>query len=96
MPRYLIVRRFSVDESQMPYVGRRSREITENELPAITWEHSHVVVDSEGNVMTYCVYDAPSEEVVMEHSKRLGRHHVEALHEIAGDVTPADFPPVAA
>ncbi len=96
MPRYLIVRRFSVDESQMPSVGRRSREITENELPEITWEHSHVVVDSEGNVMTYCVYDAPSEEVVMEHSKRLGRHHVEALPEIAGDVTPADFPPVAA
>ena len=93
MPRYLIVRRFSVDESQMPYVGRRSREITENELPAITWEHSHVVVDPDGNVLTYCVYDAPSEEVVMEHSKRLGRHHVEALHEIAGDVTPADFPP---
>jgi hypothetical protein len=96
MPRYLIVRRFSVDESQMPYVGRRSREITEDELPEITWEHSHVVVDQDGNVLTYCVYDAPSEEVVMEHSKRLGRHHVEALHEIAGDVTPADFPPVAA
>ena len=96
MPRYLIVRRFSVDESQMPYVGRRSREITENELPAITWEHSHVVVDPDGNVLTYCVYDAPSEEVVMEHSKRLGRHHVEALHEIAGDVSPTDFPPVTA
>lgn len=96
MPRYLIVRRFSVDESQMPFVGRRSREITEDELPEITWEHSHVVVDEDGNVLTYCVYDAPSEEVVMEHSKRLGRHHVEALHEIAGDVTPADFPPVTA
>ena len=95
MPRYLIVRRFSVDESQMPFVGRRSREITENELPEITWEHSHVVVDPDGNVLTYCVYDAPSEEVVMEHSKRLGRHHVEALHEIAGDVSPADFPPVS-
>ena len=96
MPRYLIVRRFSVDESQMPFVGRRSREITENELPEITWEHSHVIVDPDGNVLTYCVYDAPSEEVVMEHSKRLGRHHVESLYEIAGDVTPADFPPVAA
>ena len=94
MPRYLIVRRFSVDESQMPSVGRRSREITEDELPEITWEHSHVVVDPEGNVLTYCVYEAPSEEVVMEHSKRLGRHHVEALHEIAGDVSPTDFPPV--
>lgn len=96
MPRYLIVRRFSVDESQMPVVGRRSREIVEDELPEIIWEHSHVVVDSEGTVYTYCVYDAPSKEVVLEHSKRLGRHHVEALHEIAGDVTPADFPPVAA
>ena len=94
MPRYLILRRFSVDESEMPAVGRRSREITEDELPEITWEHSHVVVEPDGNVLTYCVYDAPSEEVVMEHSKRLGRHHVEALHEIAGDVSPADFPPV--
>ena len=94
MPRYLIVRRFSVDESQMPAVSRRSREIIEDELPQITWEHSHVVVEPDGNVLTYCVYDAPSEEVVREHSKRLGRHHVDALHEIAGDVTPADFPPV--
>jgi hypothetical protein len=96
MPRYLIVRRFSVDESEMPNVGRRSREIVEDELPEITWEHSHVVVEPDGNVLTYCVYDAPSEEVVREHSKRLGRHHVDALHEIAGDVTPADFPPVTA
>ena len=95
MPRYMIVRRFSVDESQMPFVGRLSREITENELPEITWEHSHVVVEPDGNVLTYCVYDAPNEEVVREHSKLLGRHHIDALHEIAGDVTPADFPPVA-
>jgi hypothetical protein len=78
----------------MPEVGRRSRRTIEEGYPQITWEHSHVVVDSEGNVMTYCIYDAPNEEVVMEHSKRLGRHHVESLHEIAGDVTPADFPPV--
>jgi hypothetical protein len=94
MPRYLIVRRFSVDEAEMPNVGRRSREIVENELPEITWEHSHVVVEPDGNVMTYCVYEAPSEDVVREHSKRLGRHQVEALHEIAGDVSPADFPPL--
>jgi hypothetical protein len=94
MPRYLIVRRFSVDEAEMPNVGRRSREIVENELPEITWEHSHVVVEPDGNVMTYCVYEAPSEDVVRDHSKRLGRHQVEALHEIAGDVSPADFPPL--
>ena len=96
MPRYLIVRSFEVGEEQMPPVARRSREIIETDYPEITWEHSHVVVDDEGLVHTYCVYAAPTEEVVREHSKKLGRHTIDALHEIAGDVTPADFPPVAA
>ncbi|HZB35716.1 MAG TPA: nickel-binding protein [Gaiellaceae bacterium] len=93
MPRYLIVRRFSITEQEMPTVGRRSRELVDGDFPEITWEHSHVVVDGEGTVRTYCVYGAPDEDVVMEHSKRLGAHHIEALHEIAGDVSPADFPP---
>jgi hypothetical protein len=93
MPRYMIVRSFAVDESQMPEVGRRSREIIEDSFPEITWEHSHVVVDGEGTVRTYCVYGAPDEDVVLEHSKRLGAHDIEGLHEIAGDVSPADFPP---
>jgi hypothetical protein len=44
----MIVRSFDVGESQMPAVGRRSREIVEDELPEITWEHSHVVVDDNG------------------------------------------------
>jgi hypothetical protein len=94
MPRYLIVRRFSVTENEMSTVGRRSRELVEGDFPEITWEHSHVVVDGEGTVRTYCVYGAPNEELVLEHSKRLGAHTIEGLHEIAGDVTPADFPPV--
>ncbi len=94
MPRYLIVRSFEVTEEQMPPVGRRSRELTETEFPEIVWEHSHVVVDDEGLVRTYCVYEAPNEEIVREHSTRLGRHRLDALHEIAGHVTPAGFPPV--
>ena len=94
MPRYLIVRHFDVDEAQMPPIARRSRELVDGEFPEITWEHSHVVVDDEGLVQTFCVYDAPSEELVREHSTRLGRHVIAELHEIAGDVTPADFPPV--
>jgi hypothetical protein len=93
MPRYLIVRSFQVGEDQMPAVGRRSREIVENSFPEITWEHSHVVVDDEGAVSTYCVYDAPNEEVVRDHSRQLGQHTLVELLEIAGDVTPADFPP---
>jgi hypothetical protein len=96
MPRYLIVRSFEVGEDQMPPVGRRSRELTETDFPEITWEHSHVIVDDEGLVHTYCVYEAPSEEQVRAHSAMLGQHTLDLLLEIAGDVTPADFPPVTA
>jgi hypothetical protein len=92
MPRYLILRSFVVGESEMPGVGRRSRQIIEEQHPEITWEHSHVVVDDEGRVKTFCVYGAPSEESIREHSRELGQHTLDALHEIAGDVTPADFP----
>jgi hypothetical protein len=46
-------------------------------------------------VQTYCVYDAPSEEAVREHARLLGEHRIDLLREIAGDVTPADFPPAA-
>jgi hypothetical protein len=93
VPRYLILRRFSVGESEMPAVGRRSRELVDEEFPEVTWEHSHVVVEDDGHVSTYCIYEAPNEETVREHSTRLGQHEIATLAEIAGDVTPADFPP---
>ncbi len=41
---------------------------------------------------TFCIYAAPSEEVVRQHSSRLGQHTIDSLDEIVGDVTPADFP----
>jgi hypothetical protein len=92
MPRYLVVRRFDVTEDQMPVVGRKSRVTIEDEFPEITWEHSHVIVDDDGSVRTYCVYAAPDEQAVRDHSVKLGQHEIESLHVIAGDVTPADFP----
>jgi hypothetical protein len=95
MPRFMIERTFDVTEDQMPVVGRRSRVLTEEQFPEIVWEHSHVVVDDEGLVRTYCVYSAPSEEVVRAHAQELGEHTLDGIYEIAGDVTPADFPPAA-
>ena len=94
MPRYMVVRSFDVVEAAMPGVGRRSRELAENEFPEIIWEHSHVVVGDDGRVRTFCVYGAPSPDVVIAHSARLGQHEIDSIDEIAGDVTPADFPPV--
>jgi hypothetical protein len=32
----------------------------------------------------------------MKHGQRLGQHTIEDVWEIAGDVTPADFPPLPA
>jgi hypothetical protein len=88
----LVVRTFDVGEEEMPEVGRRSNEVIEGGYPQIIWEHSHVVVNDDGKVMTYCVYEAPDEETVRNHAVDLGRHTVDAVHEIAGDVTPANFP----
>lgn len=96
MTRYLVERRFDVGQEEMPEVGRRSREIVEERFPEITWEHSHVAVSDDGSVKTFCLYDAPSEDVVRQHAKELGLHEIQTIHEIVGDVTPADFPPSAA
>jgi Nickel responsive protein SCO4226-like len=92
MPRFLILRTFDVEEAEMSRVGRRSRVLVEEHFPTITWEHSHVVVDDSGGVRTYCIYGAPSEKMVREHAAMLGEHTVDEIHEIAGDVTPDDFP----
>jgi uncharacterized protein DUF4242 len=92
VPRYLVVRTFDVSEEEMPEVGRRSKEVIEGGYPQIVWEHSHVVVTDDGKVMTYCVYESPDEETVRNHAQDLGRHTVDSVHEIAGDVSPSDFP----
>jgi predicted phosphoribosyltransferase len=92
MPKFMIERRFRVAEKDMPEVNRRSRRLMIDRYPEITWEHSHVVITDDGAVKTYCVYAAPSEELVRKHAEELGAHDVEAVYEVAGDVTPDDFP----
>lgn len=93
MPRYMIVRAFDCGEGEMPTVGRKSRQLLENQFTEVTWEHSHVAVDETGQVRTFCVYDAPDEDAVRAHGDQLGMHNILSIDEIAGDVTPADFPP---
>ena len=92
MPRYLIEWHFNVTEDAMPTLGRKSNLVLRDDVTAVTWEHSHVVVSEGGLVRTFCIYAAPNEEEVLRHSRLLGEHHVASLHEIAGDVTPDDFP----
>ena len=92
MPRYLIERRYHVPQDEVPTVARRSRQIKEDHYPQIVWDHSHVVLDDDGTPMSFCVYEAPDEGMVLQHATELGDHDVVSVYEIAGDVTPADFP----
>lgn len=92
MPRYLIERTYTVDADTLPVVATRSKAIGHYHYPEIVWEHSHVVIDEDGTPKSFCVYDAPSEEMVREHAGILGDHVVSTIYEIAGDVAPADFP----
>jgi hypothetical protein len=92
MPKYLIERTYDVDEEGLPEVATRSKRIALEQFPDIVWLHSHVVVDADGNLKSFCVYIAPNEEIVRRHAELLGNHIIEKLYEIGGDVTPADFP----
>ena len=92
MTKFLVERSFEVTEEQMDEVGRRSKRLAIEEYPQIIWHHSHVVVGEDGLVRTYCVYEAPDEETVRAHAASLGQHRVTGVYEIAGDVTPDDFP----
>jgi hypothetical protein len=93
MPKYLIERKFHVSEGEMPRVSTDSKRKIQDHFPGIIiWEHSHVLVDDEGRVTTFCVYEAPDEDTIREHAQMLGEHEIVTLREIAGDVTPADFP----
>jgi Protein of unknown function (DUF4242) len=92
MPRYVVERTYDVDEDEMPNVGRRSKQIAGEQFPKIVWEHSHVVMDSDGALKSFCIYEAPDEEMIRRHAEQLGCHVVDHVYEIGGDVTPDDFP----
>jgi hypothetical protein len=92
MARYIIERSYTVEESEVPVVATRSKRLAQDHYPEIVWEHSHVVVDEAGQPKSFCIYAAPTEQMVREHADRLGDHSIVAIYEIAGDVTPDDFP----
>ena len=92
MPKYIVERQFDVKHEGMPQVWSSSRRIIVEEHPEITWHLSHVALDDSGGVKTYCIYEAPDEQAIRIHAEKLGAHNIVAVAELAGDVTPADFP----
>jgi hypothetical protein len=93
MARYLIQRNFGErGDDEMSEIGRDSKHIIAEHTPEIVWEISHVVADDDGNITTFCIYQAPDEDAILKHASLLGRHSIDNLYEIGGQVSPADFP----
>ncbi len=71
MPRYLIERDIQgaglMTAAELKTVSHTSRRVLEDLGPQIQWEHSYVTDDR-----IYCVYRAPSEDLVLEHARRGG------------------------
>jgi Nickel responsive protein SCO4226-like len=94
MTRYLIERVWDpMEEEELSAKGPLSKQLlSENERFApVVWEHSHTVMDEEGNVKSYCVYSAPDPELIREHAQLLGDHSIVHIYEIGGDISPDDF-----
>lgn len=92
MPRYLIERNFGrISDADMLAAAARSDQIAVERFPEIVWEHSHVVANDEGEIVTYCVYAAPTEEMINAHAKAFGSHTIVNVSEIVDEVTPAEI-----
>lgn len=94
MPRFLVERVWDdMQEEEMALKGPLSKRIlTEHaELSPVTWEHSHMVMDEEGQLKSFCVYTSPDTELIRAHAELLGDHTIAAIYEIGGDISPEDF-----
>jgi Protein of unknown function (DUF4242) len=94
MPRYLIERVWDpMKEEELASRGALSKRIlTEDEqFSQIVWEHSHIVMDEDGQMKSFCVYSSPNTELIREHAEKLGDHTIWGIYEIGGDISPADF-----
>ena len=67
MPRYVVERDWTaLEEEEMASKGALSKRILgENEqFSPVTWEHSHVVMDEDGQLKSFCVYSSPNTELI--------------------------------
>lgn len=71
MPKYVIERELpgigDVTRDQLLAISQKSCSVLNNLGPKIQWLHSYVTADK-----IYCIYIAPSEEMIREHARQGG------------------------
>ena len=92
MGRYVIERNFgAISDDDMLAAAVKSDAVASERFPEIVWEHSHIVMGDDGQVLTFCIYGAPTEEMIREHAEAFGSHTITNIYEIVDDVTPAEI-----
>ena len=68
MPRYIIERTLpKMSQEEMQQLARRSIEVADG-IPGVVWIKSYI---SESEGKTYCEYEAPNPESLLEHARLL-------------------------
>ena len=68
MPRYIIERTLpQMSKEEMQQLARRSIQVAK-EIPGVVWIKSYI---SESEGKTYCEYEAPNPESLLEHARLL-------------------------
>ncbi len=71
MPKYVIEREIpgagKLTAEQLKAISQTSCGVLSKMGPEIQWVHSYVTTDK-----IYCIYNAPNEEMVLEHAKQGG------------------------
>jgi hypothetical protein len=93
MPKYLVQRVWDpMDEDELAKITLRSKQVLDDSFEDLTWERSQIAVDGDDVIHTFCIYGAPAEHRIREHSAIVGCHRIENIYELAGSVGPSDFP----
>jgi len=93
MPKYLVERVWDVlDEEELAKMAVISKRIIAEGFDDVSWERSDVAVGTDNAMRTFCVYAAPGEDRIREHSAVLGCHRIDSIYEIAGTIDPSDLP----
>ena len=76
MTRYLIERVWDpMEEEEMSAKGPLSKKILEDneQFSPVVWEHSHTVMDEDGQLKSFCVYSSPNTDLIREHARHARR-----------------------
>ena len=87
MPQYVIERDLpgagNLSPDELKAVSQKSCGVLRNLGPQIEWHHSYVTGDK-----IYCIYSAPSEELIREHAKQ-GGFPANRISEVKTTISPA-------